>query len=312
MRGFLLILFWALPLFVFGQATLTVDRSEMVIGDQFTAMITTDLSNGRELINAHKLWPDSLESIEVVSGPMWNRTNPAAAVASWKVSVFDTGWIRIPSLSLVVKNGNRFDTLLTNDIPLKVHPVLPDSLGLRDIKGIYEEPFNPAYYKRYIPHVLGVVLLLAALWYWNKRRNSSEAAVEEAQPPPLPDVWAFEALSSLEQKKLWQEGEVKAHYTELTGILREYLERRYNIHAMEQTSDEIILQLEKLKLDRELLQDTEQLLSVADLIKFAKADPGENIHADTIRRVHVFVDQTTPRTSTEEEVNKNDTDAAME
>lgn len=312
MRRFLLIMVWVLPLFVFGQATLTVDRSEMVIGDQFTAMITTDLSNGRELINAHELWPDSLESIEVVSGPEWNRTNPAAAVASWKVSVFDTGWVRIPSLSLVVKNGNRFDTLLTNDIPLKVHPVLPDSLGLRDIKGIYEEPFNPGYYKRYIPQVLGVLLLLAGLWYWTRHRKSGETAVEEVSRPPLPEVWAFQALRALEEKKLWQEGEVKAHYTELTGILREYLERRYKIHAMEQTSDEIILQLKKRQLDRGLLQDTEQLLSVADLIKFAKADPGENIHADTIRRVHVFVDQTTPKTSTEEEVNKNDTDAAME
>ncbi len=301
-----------LPFIGFGQATLSVDRSEMVIGDQFTAMITANLSNGRELINADEVWPDSLESIEVVSGPEWNRTNPAAAVASWKVSVFDTGWIRIPSLLLVVKSGDRLDTVYTNDIPLKVHPVLPDSLGLRDIKGIYREPFNPGYYKKYIPHVLGVLLLLAALWYWNKHRKSAETAVEEAPPPPLPEVWAFEALNQLEQKKLWQDGEVKAHYTELTGILREYLERRYGIHAMEQTSEEIVLQLEKQQLERALLQDTEQLLSVADLIKFAKADPGVDIHADTIRRVHVFVEQTTPEPSSDDEMNQNDTDAAME
>ena len=106
----------------------------------------------------------------------------------------------------------------------------------------------------------------------------------------MPHEWAIKALDELAEKKLWQQGEIKEHYTELTAILREYLERRYGIHAMEQTSDEILVQLRHQHLKSEsLLMDTEELISVADLIKFAKADPGMDIHAATIERVRIFV-----------------------
>ena len=249
----------------------------------------------------------------MVSGPEWDRSNPSAAIAIWKVSVFDTGWVRIPSLLVVIRSKDSLDSLYTNDIPLRVHPVQPDSTGLLGIKVIYEQPFNPGYYKKYIPHAIGVILLLSALWYWLRRRKSKQIEEVVQPPPPKPDVWAFEALRLLEQKKLWQHGEVKAHYSDLTGILREYLERRYGIHAMEQTSEEIIQQLQKQNLTHALLRDTEQLLSVADLIKFAKADPGKDIHADTIQRVHVFVEQTTPvQVDVDQELNQNDSDAAVE
>ena len=76
--------------------------------------------------------------------------------------------------------------------------------------------------------------------------------------------------------------------------MREYLERRFAIHAREQTSDEILVQLRKQHLSNPLLADTEELLSVADLIKFAKADPGMDIHAATIERVRKFVIETIP------------------
>jgi hypothetical protein len=93
---------------------------------------------------------------------------------------------------------------------------------------------------------------------------------------------------------LWQSGEVQEHYTLLTAILREYLERRFGIHAMEQTSDEILAQLQLKQLSEILLQDTHDLLQVADLIKFAKADPGVDMHAAAIERVRSFVQQTIP------------------
>lgn len=95
--------------------------------------------------------------------------------------------------------------------------------------------------------------------------------------------------------RLWQKGEVKEHYSLLTGILRGYLERRFKIHALEQTSDEIIAQLSTLHLNEGTLHDTKSLLSIADLIKFAKADPGVDIHEDAIERVKTFIKETTIR-----------------
>jgi hypothetical protein len=88
-------------------------------------------------------------------------------------------------------------------------------------------------------------------------------------------------------------GRLKEHYSLLTGILREYLERRFGIHALEQTSDQIISQLHDLRLSDKTLQDTTTLLSISDLVKFAKANPGIDLHAEAIERVRSFVKETT-------------------
>jgi hypothetical protein len=313
MKNILSIIALLLPAAGFGQATLSVDRSEIKIGDQIMATVTSEAFKHGELINADYLWPDTTDAIEVVSGPEWNRTNPSAISIAWRVAFFDTGWIRIPRLPLIVEKDGRLDTIYTNDVPVRVLPVLPDSMGLEDLKDIYVQPFNPGYYKKYIPHVLIAILLLAGIYLWLGQRKSKAVEAPPAPPPPLPEEWAKAALQALAEKKLWQHGEVKAHYTELTGILREYLERRYGIHAMEQTSDEIITQLKKQDLSRALLTDTEQLLSVADLIKFAKADPGADIHVDTVKRVYSFVEETKPQYQKENtDDNKTNADAAME
>lgn len=294
MRNMLMILLLFLTLAVHSQAVMSVDRSEIRIGDQVKATIRTNLSNGQEWINADAVWADTIKGIEVVNGPVWDRTRPEATSATWSVAFFDTGWVRIPALPIVITQNGQTDTTFTNDIPVKVIPVEPDSTGLAEIKEIYLEPFSIAYYKRYIPHLLVAILLIIGLIIWLRRRKAKKGDVEIKPVPLLPHEWASRALDELEAKRLWQSGEVKEHYTNLTGILREYLERRFGIHAMEQTSDEILEQLRLQDLSQPLLTDTEELLSVADLIKFAKADPGMDIHAVTIGRVRAFVRETIP------------------
>jgi hypothetical protein len=274
------------------QTVMTADRTQVLIGDQVKATITTNLSQGKEWRNLENVWPDSIPGIEVVSGPEIDNKNPASARYTWIVSVFDTGWVRIPSLPVVIRDGNRLDTFMTNDIPIEVLIVEPDSTGLAGIKDIVRQPFSLWYYRKYWPHLLILLALLLGAYVWWRKRNRPEELVEEMIPEPLPHEWALQELAVLEERKLWQQGEVKEHYTLLTGIFREYLERLYGIQAKEQTTDEILHQLSFQDLRPELLNDTGELLSVADLIKFAKADPGTDIHAATIERVRRFIRET--------------------
>lgn len=288
-----------------GQAVLRVDKNEVRFGDQVLATIEVKLKEGQAWINADHVWPDSLEGIEMASGPGQEVKSVNAHSLSWTLSVFDTGWVRIPSLPVVLTDGVNVDTLHTLDVPLNVMPVQPDSSGLREIKDIYAQPFSPGYYKRFIPHVLGVALALILMVIWMRRKKREEVI---ALPPVslLPHEWAFQALDALVDKRWWQRGEVKTHYSELTGILRGYLERRFDIHALEQTTDEIISQLQALQLPDSLLHDTVALLSVADMIKFAKADPGIDIHTDAVERVRRFVASTMPVTSDVDEEKTTD------
>jgi hypothetical protein len=230
--------------------------------------------------------------MEVVSGPHIDAKNPASARYTWNISVFDTGWVMIPAVPVVIREGNNLDTFYTTDIPVQVMPVEPDSTGLAPMKEIIRQPFSLIYYKKYLPHLIIFLLLLAGLYYWWRKQRKKADYVPPPEPEPLPHEWALMKLDELEARRLWQTGEVKEHYTLLTAVLREYLERRYGIKALEQTSDEIIAQLRNQQLSEALLVDTEQLLSAADLIKFAKADPGVDLHAATIERVRNFVRET--------------------
>ena len=297
---------------IYAQTVMTVDRTEASIGDQVKATITTNLDEGREWRNLDSVWPDTMKGIEVVSGPMLDDKNRNAVRATWNIAVFDTGWVRIPALIVVLRQGNRLDTFHTQHIPIFVKPVEPDSTGLAPIKDIVRQPFSLAYYRKYIPHILIVLLIIAGLYLRWRKRQQPAVIPEEIKPEPLPHEWAMQALDDLEARKLWQGGEIKEHYSILTAILREYLERRYGIHALEQTSDEIIGQLRAQLLSKELLEDTAELLSVSDMIKFAKANPGMDIHTTTILRVRNFVGETMFVPPVEEMNDKTVTDGSME
>src|SRR5688500_4869961 len=133
------------------QTVMTADRTNVAIGDQIKATITTNLTEGREWRNVESVWPDSIQGIEVVSGPEIDAKNPESARYTWHISVFDTGWVRIPALPVVIRKGNQIDTFFTNDIPMQVMSVEPDSAGLAGIKDIERQPFNIMYYKKYLP-----------------------------------------------------------------------------------------------------------------------------------------------------------------
>ena len=308
MKGIFIALISLLSFTGFGQPTLLVDKTLVKIGDQVKATIRMDLSDGKEWTNINDVWPDSLTGAEVLSGPILYSQNPRFYEATWVVAIFDTGWVKLPRLPVVIKSQGQTDTLYTNDVPINVLKVEPDSLGLADLKEIYFEPFSPGYYKKYIPHILFFLLLIGGLIYWLRQGKSKQIVDEPTPIPLLPHEWALNALDELAAKKLWQHGEVKEHYSELTSILREYLERRYDIHAKEQTSDEILEQLHHLQLKPELLADTEELISIADLIKFAKADPGMNIHTAAIERVRSFVLETLPQVQSEVEESPKETE----
>jgi hypothetical protein len=272
-----------------GQAVLRVDKSVVVIGDQIRATVHTPGIAVSDWQQKESIWPDSLTGIDIVQSPDWSRVDQLSDSATWVIAVFDTGLVRLPMLRIPVSHSNRSDTLFTRDVPLTVTAFEPDSTGLRPIKFIEREPFRPMYYIRFLPYIIGVVALLAGLFYWWRKRSprTPEPVTVASEVPP--HQWAMKALEELAEARLWQRGEIKDHYTRLTAIFREYLERQFGIRAMEQTSDEILSQLQRQQLDHSLLKDTGDLLEIADLIKFAKADPGIDIHADTIGRVKTFV-----------------------
>ena len=118
-----------------------------------------------------------------------------------------------------------------------------------------------------------LVIVLIGIWYYFKKRKKPVPVVVEVKPLVPLHLQALNKLNALRDKKLWEQEEVKQYHSELTDIIREFLEKRYKIRAMEQTSDEIFSGIRHLEIAEENRNQLRQILMLADLVKFAKQKP---------------------------------------
>ena len=99
---------------------------------------------------------------------------------------------------------------------------------------------------------------------------------------------------------------MKLYYSELTDIVREYLEQRYGIHAMEQTSDEIFASLRKLDVAEDNKAKLREVLLLADLVKFAKQQPVSADNEAAMENAILFVKGSIIVNQPENKVQQND------
>ncbi len=276
------------------SAKATVDSTHMLIGDHMRLHVEVSQQNG---IVVQPIKPSLKEGspLEFLSESKWDTLKGGSSLLLRKELVFtawDSGYQRVPPISVVFKNGKKLDSVRTNDIPVYVEMPVADTT-LADIKPIIAEPSN---WKDYLPHIGTVValLILAVLYFATRKKKSQE---EIPAPPPLiipPHELAFQKLKTLKEAKLWQRGELKNYHSELTYIVREYLEKRYSVQALEQTTDEILQQLKKTGFDGSLSEKLTRLLQTADLVKFAKAEPPADYHDQAMAYAEDFIRQTKP------------------
>ena len=108
------------------------------------------------------------------------------------------------------------------------------------------------------------------------------------------NIEALRRLDKIKEEKIWQKGRVKEYHTELTDVLRTYIERVFNIPSMEMTSDEILRGSQFLKVDKPAAYEgLKQILRLADLVKFAKWNPETVENELSLMNAYLFVNQTT-------------------
>jgi len=140
--------------------------------------------------------------------------------------------------------------------------------------------------------IIGLLVLMYFIYkkYFMKKPVLNDKEIRLLLPP---HVVALNQLDKVKQEKSWQQGRSKEFHTQLTDILREYIERVFNISSMEMTSDEILEQLRGLKLEQKATYlSLEQILKLADLVKFAKWDAMPDEHELSLLNAYLFVNQT--------------------
>lgn len=193
------------------------------------------------------------------------------------LTTFDTGYINIPGINIRFTSANIADTFVAQSNPLliRVFDVEVDTASaFKPIKGIEKMPVTLA---EVLPWVIGIfglaALLFALVWLYMRHRNKPVSLQPILKPTVPPHQLALEQLEELRHEKLWQNGKVKAYYTRLSDIVRVYIETQFPVNAVEMTTYEIMQAVRFLGINPEALNKLSATLELADLVKFAKAQP---------------------------------------
>ena len=173
----------------------------------------------------------------------------------------------------------------------------------KDIKPIKPPLTAPVTLKEILLWV-GLVLLLAAIaygiyWYLKKRKHKEPVIRLRLKPTIPPDEAAIEALETLRLKKLWQSGRIKEYYSEMTDIVREYIELRFQVRALEMTTDEISSAMRQTEVNKNAQEKLVSTLALADLVKFAKEQPLPVENDLSLNNCMDFVRETRPARTSE-------------
>ncbi len=227
---------------------------------------------------------------------------------SYVVTAFTDSLLYIPPFPFVADA----DTVWSKSVSLKV--VQPfeldmESNSITDIKPVFRPKFNWKGLLRIVLLVLAVVAIGIALYIFIKKYILKKPALEAtaAEPERPPHELALEALNRLKEEKNWQKGRTKEYYTQLTDIVRLYIDRVFGVNACEMTSNEILQGLRQLKTDdKELYGRLQAMLSMADLVKFAKWFPYPEECEQNLKDAFFFVERTMPQESVPTEAHTAD------
>ncbi len=259
-----------------------VDSNKMLIGDQRSLYLQLSPASVTPGPVDFSAWES--EGVEILDNQSWSQTTNGFE-QQLTFSVFDTGYVVLPPLVLQIAG----DSIYSNDLALEVQGIMLDSTGLAPIKPILKEPLRLGDFLIYIIIFLVGLLIIGLVFLRRKYKAVPEEIVEIPLPP---HQIAMMALENLKGKKLWQQGKIKDYQSELTHIIREYLENRFKIKALESTTGEIIADLGKEDQVKGWLDQLSQILNMADLIKFAKAKPELGVHEQFMQMAESFILET--------------------
>ena len=256
------------------QVLTSIDTTKNKIGAEFKLTLKTDVDTLSKVVFPNVKNFGALEVILSYPIDTIRKNDRYELIKKYGLTQFDSGKYTIPSVKILINNK----AFLSDSIKVEVADVQVDTLKQKmyDIKDIVPVKDGIGDWWKYL---LGLLLLagLGALGYWYFKKRQKEKIEEEIYKTPIEK--ATNLLNNLEKKELWQHGEVKAYYSELTDIVRNYIEEAIEIPAMESTTSELIEGLKvasrkkKMKLSQETIENLFVVLKQADLVKFAKSKP---------------------------------------
>ena len=274
--GYVLLLFLIFTAHSYSQVKTEVDTTKIRIGEQISYKINVEADSSSLVVFPEGQTFLPLEAVEATEIDTTKKDAKILLSRIYKLTQFDSGSYTIPRQKIIIAEKPFF----TDSLRVEVNTIEVDTTkqGLYDIKPIIEVDKTGGNWWKYLLLVLLIVGLVAFLLYWFIWRQKPLTEEEEIALLPAYDR-AKLAIKKLDESQYLDQSEIKKYYSELTLIIRRYLDEKVYDRAMESTTDELILRLQLLKdgnqfpFKKDTIQNLESILKRADLVKFAKSKP---------------------------------------
>ncbi|OIQ37032.1 MAG: hypothetical protein BM555_01635 [Crocinitomix sp. MedPE-SWsnd] len=285
------------------EAKLEFGFDEIRIGEQIpmTLSLTYANPNGDKLVGWPKFNDDFTEEIEIIDrtvdfDEIIDSTNGIyLKKQEFQITSFAPGLHKILPIPIEVNDS----VFYTTNTYLRVNSVEIDtSKSIVDIKPNYAVDYSfgekvEDWFRSYWRWLAGIGVAIAAFFIYRLWKNRKPQEEEVPYVPTIPaHITALKSLKELEREEAWQSSEQKEYYTDLTYTVRLYLEQRFGIKAVEQTTREIITELRYADISEEDKLHLRKLLSQADMIKFAKMKADSNTGKASLYKSIDFVEKT--------------------
>lgn len=289
----------------FAQVTSAVDSTQIKIGSAFNLTIKATANEGSKVVFPNQQNIGPFEVLEQSKTDTILDGKRMELIKKYTLTQFDSGAYVVPRLSVYIDGKNH----QTNLFNIKVNNVTVDTLKqpMHDIKAQIGSETDTDKLWKYLFGILFSIIAGVVAYFIVKRIQNKNLTEEDLYKTPLEKV--TKKLQLLDSKRLVLNGDVKSYYSEMTDVIRDYIEEVFEIPAKESTTSEVIQMLfqtiktKKIQLSKESINDLKRVLQTADLVKFAKSEPMMN-EIEQDRRasevISVSIDKAIPRFSEEQ------------
>lgn len=259
----------------FSQVKASIDSSAIKIGEEirYKVMVETDSTQIVVFPEGKTFAP--LEVIESYKIDTSKNGKRLGLIKEYGLTQFDSGRYTIPKQKILVGD----QVFFTDSLQVEVRDVLVDTTKqkmfaikpLEDVEAKF--PFN---WKKWLL-IIGLPLLIIGIIVLLVFRRKKRKEAREEELPPYEK--AMLALRRIDESHLIEQDSHKEYYSQLSETARRYIDEEVYDHALESTTDELIIRLDEeiksgaLNLDKNTIEELKSVLKTADMAKFARSKP---------------------------------------
>lgn len=255
-----------------------LNKDTISIGEQleYTFSMETSGSVAAEFPIFYDTISSSIEILSLLNVDTSFVENKKITRGRYLVTSFEKGDNIIAAKAVKFSGAEIKDTAYS--LPLILHVIAPAIDTSQAIKPIKPPVNTPVSFKEMLPWMgigLGGLLIIALIIYlvWRIGKQRSEPELFKQKPKEPAHIIALRNLDKLKKDKIMENSNAKQYYSRLTEIIRIYISDQYGLQAMESTSGEIMEEFQVVNKEDDLNDMLDELLQLADLVKFAKEDP---------------------------------------